>query len=198
MAAIIAIVIAYLLGSLSTSIILSKVLKAPDPRTEGSGNAGATNILRTLGKKEALVVLVGDILKGLIAVLIGHALQVEGFMLGLVAFAAVVGHVFPLFFKFKGGKGVATSIGCVLGLSFISGIIMAVVWVAVAAIVGYASLASMVSVVVAIILLLIFSKTAYFIPSVLIAALVIWKHTDNIKRLQDKSEPKVDLKQVFK
>lgn len=194
---IIAIVIAYLLGSLSTSILLSKILKTPDPRTEGSGNAGATNVLRILGKKEALIVLVGDILKGLIAVLIGYAFQVSGFMLGLVAFAAVIGHVFPLYFKFHGGKGVATAIGGILGLSFLSGVLMAVIWVVVAFITGYASLASMVSVIVAIVLLLIFSNTAYFVPAVLIAALVVWKHMDNIKRLQSKTEDKIDLKKIL-
>ena len=197
MAVIIAIVIAYLLGSLSCSVILSKVLKTVDPRTEESGNAGATNVLRVLGKKEALVVLIGDIVKGLIAVWIGHLFNIHAFFLGLVAFAAVVGHIYPLYFKFKGGKGVATAVGATLGLSFVSGIVMAIVWVAVAFVTSFASLASMISVIVGVLMLVIFSQAAYFLPSLLIAALVIWKHKDNITRLQNKTEDKIDIKKIF-
>ncbi len=191
MLAIIAIVIAYLLGSVSCAIILSKVLKTPDPRTEGSGNAGATNVLRIAGKYQAALVLVGDALKGLVAVLIGHLFHVYGFMLGIVAFAAVLGHVYPLYFGFKGGKGVATAIGAVLGLSLISGILMAAAWGAIAFTMRYSSLASLVTVILAPIFLLIFSHASYFLPAVLIAALVVWKHKDNIKRLQNKTESKI-------
>lgn len=191
MSALIAIIIAYLLGSVSSAIVVSKVFKTPDPRTEGSGNAGATNVLRIAGKHQAAIVLAGDILKGLIAVLIGHLLHVAGFKLGIVGLAAVLGHVFPLYFGFKGGKGVATAIGVTLGLSFISGILMAAVWGVIAFVFRYSSLASLVAVVLAPIFLLIFSHGAYFIPSVLIAALIVWKHKDNITRLQNKTESKI-------
>ncbi|MCX7125352.1 MAG: glycerol-3-phosphate 1-O-acyltransferase PlsY [Gammaproteobacteria bacterium] len=191
MSALIALAIAYLLGSVSCSILICKVLKKPDPRTAGSGNAGATNVLRLLGKKEAACVLVGDVLKGLIAVAIGQLLHVYGFMLGLVGLAAVVGHVFPLYFGFKGGKGVATAIGATLGLSLISGVLMAAAWVAVALVTRYSSLASLIAVILAPIFLIIFSHGAYFIPSVLIAALIIWKHKENIARLQSKTESKI-------
>lgn len=193
MSALIAIVIAYLLGSLSSAIIVSKIFKTADPRTEGSGNAGATNVLRIAGKKQAALVMVGDILKGLIAVWIGHLFHIHAFWLGLVAFAAVVGHVFPVYFGFKGGKGVATAIGATLGLSLLPGILMAVAWGAVALVTRYSSLASIIAVILAPIFLLIFAKVAFFIPSALIAALIIWKHKDNIKRLQNKTETKIEF-----
>ena len=110
MSVIIALIIAYLLGSVSSSILVSKFFKTPDPRTEGSGNAGATNVLRLAGKKPALFTMVGDIVKGLIAVWIGHILHLHAFWLGLVGLAAVVGHIYPVWFGFKGGKGVATAV----------------------------------------------------------------------------------------
>lgn len=193
LSALIAIIIAYLLGSLSSAILVSKILKTPDPRTEGSGNAGATNVLRIAGKKEAAIVMAGDILKGLIAVWIGHLFHMHAFWLGLVALAAVAGHIFPLYFGFKGGKGVATAIGAVLGLSFISGIVMAAAWGVVAFITRYSSLASLIAIALAPILLLIFAKAAFFIPAVLIAALIAWKHKDNIDRLKNKTESKIEF-----
>jgi len=191
MSALIAIIVAYLLGSLSSSIIISKILKTPDPRAAGSGNAGATNVLRLSGKKQAALVLIGDGLKGLIAVWIGHILHIHGTMLGFVALAAVVGHIYPLYFGFKGGKGVATAVGVVLGLSLISGILMAAAWAAIAFVTRYASLASIIAVILAPVFLIIFSYGAYFVPAVLIAALVIWMHKDNIARLQSKTESKI-------
>lgn len=193
MSAIIAIVIAYLLGSLPTAILLAKVLKLPDPRTEGSGNAGATNMLRLAGKKEALLVLVGDGLKGLIAVFIARAFGLNFFAIGMVGFAAVVGHIYPVFFKFKGGKGVATAIGATLGCSLFSGVLAAIAWAAIAFVTRYASLASIVAMILAPVLLVIFSQMGYFIPSVLIAALVIWKHKDNILRLKSNTESKMEF-----
>lgn len=191
--AIIAILIAYLLGSLSGSIILSKLTQTPDPRTQGSGNAGATNVLRTLGKQQALVVLAFDVLKGLIAVWIGHLFHLHNFVLGLVAVAAVIGHVFPLYFKFQGGKGVATAVGATAGLSFIAGILMGAAWLAIAFALRYSSLASLIAVILAPVFLLIFSKAAYFIPAILIAALVVLKHKDNIDRLRNKTEDKIQF-----
>lgn len=193
MTAIIAIVIAYLLGSLSSSIILAKITKSADPRTTGSQNAGATNVLRSAGKKQAALVLVFDILKGFIAVLIGHMLNVHALLLGFVALAAVAGHIFPLYFGFKGGKGVATALGSVLGLSFISGLLGAAAWLAVAYLTKYSSLASIVAVILMPVFLLLFGGAAYFIPTVLIALLVLYKHKANIIRLQNRTESKIQL-----
>lgn len=193
MSIIIAIAIAYLLGSLSSAIILSKVLKTPDPRTQGSGNAGATNVLRISGKKEAAMVLVGDALKGLIAVWIAYILHLTPFMLGIVGLVAVVGHIYPVFFKFKGGKGVATAVGATMGLSFLSGILAAAAWAAIAFVTRYASLASIIAVILIPVFLVIFAKGAFFVPGVLIAALIIWKHKDNIQRLKTNTESKIEL-----
>src|SRR3990167_5239321 len=191
MSALIAMIVAYLLGSLSASIIIAKILKTPDPRTAGSGNAGATNVLRLSGKKQAALVLIGDTFKGLVAVWIAHILHVVRLDLGLVAFAAVVGHIYPIYFNFKGGKGVATAVGAILGLSFISGVLMAASWAAIAFVTRYSSLASLISVILAPIFLIIFSQSPFFFPAILIAALVIWKHKDNIARLQNKTENKI-------
>lgn len=193
MLSLIAVIIAYLIGSISPSIILSKIMKTPDPRTAGSGNAGATNVLRVSGKQQAALVLVGDILKGLISVCIGRLFHVPPFILGIVALAAVAGHIFPLYFSFKGGKGVATTIGCILGLSFIPGVLVAAAWGAIAFVTRYSSLASIIAVILAPVFLVIFSAGAYFIPTAFIAALVIWKHRENITRLQNKTESKIQF-----
>jgi glycerol-3-phosphate acyltransferase PlsY len=190
---LISIVIAYLLGSVSCSILLAKFVKMPDPRDVGSGNAGTINILRTAGKNKAIAVLIGDVAKGILAVLIGRILGQHGFALGLVAFAAVIGHIYPIFFKFKGGKGVATALGGILLLNFWVGIIAAIVWAIIAAVFRYASMASLASVVVSPFLFLIFGYFAYFIPALLIAALIVWKHWANVQRLRNKTEPKIRL-----
>ena len=193
MSALIALIIAYLLGSVSSAIIISKIAKIPDPRTAGSGNAGATNILRLSGKKEAALVLACDLLKGLIAVWIGHLFGIQGFMLGMVGLVAIVGHIYPLYFKFKGGKGVATAVGATLGLSLISGFLMAITWTVVALTTRYSSLASIIAVILAPVFLAIFSHGAYFIPSALIAALIVWKHKENITRLKSNTENKIEF-----
>lgn len=187
----VAIILAYLLGSLSCAIIVSKIGNSPDPRTQGSGNAGATNMLRIGGKKQAAIVLIGDLLKGLIAIWIGYALHVSGMKLGLVGLAAVIGHIFPVYFGFKGGKGVATAIGVVLGLSLISGVLMAASWAAIAFALRYSSLASLIAVILAPVFLVIFAKVGYAIPVICIALLIIWKHKENIVRLQNKTESKI-------
>lgn len=193
MAAIICIIIAYLIGSINTGIILAKIMKSPDPRTTGSGSAGATNVLRTMGKNQAIVVLVGDFLKGLIAVWIGYMFSVHHMALGFVALAAVLGHVFPLYFKFKGGKGVATAVGSILGLSVGVGILLLIVWVVVALLFKYSSLASLIAAVCAPIFMLLFGKPYYFFPVLLIAALIIWMHKENIHRLRIGTESKIQF-----
>ena len=193
MAAILSIILAYLLGSISTSIILAKVTGQQDPRNQGSGNAGATNVLRNQGKRDALIVLLGDALKGVIAVLIGHWLGVNGVLLGLVGAAAVAGHIFPIYFKFKGGKGVATGLGVIFALSVWIGVFAVLSWLAIALISRYASLASLVATVVATFLMLIPGTTSYFIPMLIISALIFWKHAANIQRLREGTENKINL-----
>ncbi|PHQ79291.1 MAG: acyl-phosphate glycerol 3-phosphate acyltransferase [Coxiella sp. (in: Bacteria)] len=191
MAAIVSIVIAYLIGSLNMSIIIAKLLGKPDPRTVGSGNAGATNVLRTGSKQDAAWVLIGDIVKGVIAVVIARIFHVEGFLLGIVALAAIVGHVFPIYFKFKGGKGVATMMGVLIALNIWIGVISLAVWVIVALLIRYASLASLSAATAAVICSLIFGHFTYFVPLLIIAALIFWKHMGNIERLKAGTEGKI-------
>jgi len=188
---LISVIIAYLLGSVSCAVIVSKIMKLPDPRKEGSGNPGATNVFRLGGKKAAIYVLIGDALKGLIAVIIGRLFHVDGILLGFVALAAVIGHVFPIFFKFKGGKGVATSIGAILGLSFWVGIFLIATWIIVALIFRYASVAALITAIAAPIYMLIAGRGGFAFPVLLITILIIWKHWENINRLRKGTEGKI-------
>ena len=192
---IVAFLIAYLLGSINTSIIVSKLLGESDIRTKGSGNAGATNTLRVLGKKAAALVVIGDALKGIIAVLIakyiGHiasAPQAQYF----AALAVVIGHIFPVFFSFRGGKGIMTSIAVVLTLNPLMALILFVLFVVVVLIFNYISLASVVCSVCFPILVLILEKgnTAFLISSILMALLAVLKHSSNIRRLINGTESK--------
>lgn len=192
MTLIIALVIAYLIGSVSFSIVFAKATGGADPRETGSKNAGTTNMLRTAGKSAAIIVLIGDMAKGVIAVWIAKLLGLYGFNLGLVALAAVIGHIFPVFFGFKGGKGVATAIGSLLGLSLILFIIAVAVFVAVALITRYASLASLAAMAVATVASLFVAST-YFIPLLIILALITFKHLPNIQRLKNGNENKIRL-----
>jgi len=191
---IIFVVIAYLCGSLSNAIIVCKLLGLPDPRIEGSGNPGTANVLRIAGKKAAALVLLGDALKGFIPVVVARIFNVDGLALGLVAIAAVIGHIYPIFFKFKGGKGVATFLGTTFALSPIVGIAFILTWLIVAFLSRYASLASLISSILSIIYIFIFSKFAYLIPILAIIALIIWKHRGNIQRLLAGTESKINLK----
>lgn len=185
--------IAYLIGSIGTAVYVCKFMGLPDPRTEGSKNPGATNVLRVGGKNAALIVLAADGLKGFLPVLIAKIFGVGGFGLGLVALAATLGHIFPLYYGFKGGKGVATAIGGILGLSFIVGIVCGVAWFVTAMITKYASLSSLISVCIAPILLLFLSNSAYFIPTLIIAGVVIWRHLENIEKLKSGTESKLEF-----
>lgn len=190
---IIAVILAYLIGSINMSIIIAKLSGLPDPRTTGSGNAGATNTLRISGKKEAAYVLIGDLVKGIVAVVISRIIHLEGFMLGLVALAAVVGHIFPAYFQFKGGKGVATTLGVLLALNPWIGLCALVVWLLVAYLSKYASLASLCAAAAAIIATLLLKEFGYLIPVIAMAALITWKHKSNIDRLKTGNESKIVL-----
>lgn len=185
------IVIAYLCGSLSSAIIVCKLLNLPDPRSKGSGNPGTSNVLRIGGKKAAALVLLGDALKGFIPVLLARILHIEGFFVAIIALAAVLGHIYPVFFKFKGGKGVATFLGTTFAFSPIVGLAFIITWLIIAALFRYASLASLGSSVLSIVFIMIFSNYQYLIPVLAIIALIIWQHWGNIKRLKAGTENKI-------
>ena len=142
-------VLGYLAGSLASAIIVCRMMGLPDPRSGGSGNPGATNVLRLGGRKAAALTLVGDILKGVAPVLTAHALEVSEPARALTALGAFMGHLYPVFFRFQGGKGVATAFGATLALSWPVGLVFGGVWLALAALTRYASLASLIAAVTA-------------------------------------------------
>jgi len=191
--AIILSVIAYLIGSLSSAIIVCKFLNLPDPRTQGSMNPGTTNVLRIGGKVPALITLSGDILKGFLPVLVGHLIGIGGFFLGLIAISAFLGHIFPIFFKFQGGKGVATALGTFLALSPVVGIAVVATWILMAAIFRYSSLAAITAAILAPIFMLVFADMGYFLPTLAITAMLVWRHLANIQRLRAGTESKISF-----
>ncbi len=191
MSILISLVIAYLLGSLSGAMLIAKVFDLPDPRTQGSGNAGATNMLRHAGKKAAIWVLLIDLFKGLLAVWLGRIFGCSDLALGFVALAAVAGHVYPLFFKFKGGKGVATALGVLFGLSFWVGLLVLITWLIVALLTRYSSLASIVATIAAPVYVLIATANSFLPGVLLIMGLILVKHWGNMQRLRDGSESKI-------
>ncbi|STY28372.1 transmembrane protein [Legionella wadsworthii] len=190
------VVLAYLMGSICSAVIVCKTCSLPDPRIEGSKNPGATNVLRIAGKQYAAMVMVADLLKGTIPVLIAKLLGASPATVGFTALAAVVGHMYPVFFDFKGGKGVATAIGALLGLHFIVGILVAATWLLVAKFSRYSSLASITAIGFApFYSLLLIQRLDVFMPLFIMALLIVYKHKDNIVRLIDGKESKIKLKE---
>jgi acyl phosphate:glycerol-3-phosphate acyltransferase len=186
-------VAAYLIGSLSSAIIVCRLFKLPDPRTEGSMNPGTTNVLRIGGKIPALLTLLGDVLKGFLPVAIAHAAGISGIFLGLIAVAAFLGHLFPIFFNFQGGKGAATALGAFMALSHVVAFSVLLCWILVIAITRYVSLGSITAAIIAPILILFFSNKAFFIPALIIALIITWRHRENIKRLSSGIENKINF-----
>ena len=133
----------YLLGSISAAIIVCKLMGLPDPRSEGSRNPGATNVARIGGKKAAALTLLGDMLKGLLPVLLAHALDAGAVVLAGTALAAFLGHLYPVFFGFQGGKGVATALGVSFGLHWLAGLTIAGIWLVMALLFRYSSLSAL-------------------------------------------------------
>lgn len=190
------VILAYLMGSICSAVIVCKACSLPDPRTEGSKNPGATNVLRLAGKQYAALVMAADLLKGTIPVLIAKLLEADPTTVAFTALAAVIGHMYPVFFQFKGGKGVATAIGSLLGFQFIVGIMVAATWLLVAKFSRYSSLASMVAICLApFYSLFIIQRVDIFPPILIMALLILYKHRNNMTRLIDKKEPKIKIKQ---
>jgi len=186
-------VIAYLMGSLSSAILICKAFKLPDPRTEGSMNPGATNVLRIGGRLPAALTLISDILKGYIPVMVAHLFGVEGFVLGLIALMTFLGHLYPIFFKFQGGKGVATATGAILALAPMVGVAAIIIWLLVAIIFRYSSLAALIAVITTPVLMLFFGDSIYLLPTLVITVGLVWKHWGNIQRLRFGEESKIKI-----
>ena len=189
------IIAAYLMGSFSSAIVVCKILGLPDPRSGGSGNPGATNVLRLGGKKAAIVTLLGDVLKGLIPVLVAVALQVDDLVLALVAAGAFLGHLFPVFFGFKGGKGVATAVGVLFGISWQVGLAALATWIVMALISRYSSLSAIVASVLSPLYMHLLTGSRELVAmNILLALVLLWRHAGNIRRLLDGTESRIGQK----
>ena len=183
---------AYLLGSISSAIIVCRLVGLPDPRTQGSNNPGATNVLRIGGKKAAAITLLGDSLKGLAPMLIGHLLDAGPAALGAIGLAAFLGHLYPLFFSFQGGKGVATALGVQFGLYWPIGLSVAAIWLFAAKVLKISSASALVCMALAPIIVWIFwPEPVLIIAQYVITALLFWRHRSNILNLMSGTEDKI-------
>lgn len=191
---LIAIIIAYLFGSLSSAIILCKLFGLPDPRMHGSGNPGATNVLRFGSKKIALATLLGDMLKGVIPVLCAKAFGIDTLGLALVAIAAFIGHLYPIFFGFQGGKGVATAFGCLTALAWPIGASLAITWLIIAILFRYSSLAALITALTAPVYTWYFTNSTYTAMVCVMSIFLIYRHRKNIVNLITGKEQKIGKK----
>ncbi|OOG23097.1 acyl-phosphate glycerol 3-phosphate acyltransferase [Thioalkalivibrio denitrificans] len=183
---------AYLLGSVSTAIVVCRLSGLPDPRSQGSRNPGATNVLRTGRKGAAIITLLGDSLKGLVPVLVAHALGLEPFWVAAVALAAFLGHLYPIYHGFQGGKGVATALGVLLGLNVFVGLAALATWLLVAALARISSLAALTAAALTpVYMYLLTGETWYVAAGAALAALIFWRHRANIDRLARGEEPRI-------
>lgn len=184
--------LAYLVGSVSSAIIVCRLLNLPDPRQQGSKNPGATNVLRLGGKKAAAITLLGDMLKGYLPVVLANALNVGPLPLALVGLAAFLGHLYPLFFEFKGGKGVATALGALAGFSLLLGLAILLTWLAVAAVSRISSLAALTAAALAPLYgWWLLKESALTMTIFVMSGLLIWRHRGNIARLLAGEESRI-------
>jgi glycerol-3-phosphate acyltransferase PlsY len=196
---LLAALLAYLVGSLSFAVIVSRAMGLSDPRTYGSGNPGATNVLRSGNKAAAVLTLLLDALKGFVPVLLvklyGPQFGLDEGTLALVALAAFLGHLWPVFFRFKGGKGVATAAGVLLGLNPWLGLATLATWVIIAAFTRYSSLAALVAAVFApFYQVLIWGGGPVAVAVFVMGALLVWRHSANIQKLLNGTESKLGQK----
>jgi len=183
---------AYLLGSLSGAIIICKVLGLPDPRTQGSGNPGATNILRQSGKKPAIITLLMDVFKGVIALLVAKLIISDAAILASVGVAVFLGHLYPIFFHFRGGKGVATAFGVLVVLAWPVSLAALTTWFVMAALFRYSSLAAISAAMLTPVYMFWFTGVwEYIMMSFIISSLLIWRHRSNIQNLLAGQEDKI-------
>ena len=179
----------YLIGAISFGIVISHIFSLPDPRTIGSRNPGATNVLRTGKKLAALLTLLGDALKGSLTVGLAQYFELSALMVGLIAIATLVGHVFPIYYGFKGGRGVATAAGILFMFSWIMGLIVLAIWLGVFFIWRYSSLAAIIAASLSPVIGFFYKIDFYeLIATSIIALILILRHVENIKRLIDGTE----------
>ena len=183
------ILFSYLMGAISFGILMSHLFSLPDPRTIGSKNPGATNVLRTGKKLAALLTLLGDALKGTLTVGLAQYFELAPMMVGLIAIATLIGHIFPIYYGFKGGKGVATAAGMLFMFSWVLGLTVLAVWIAVFMIWRYSSLAAIIAGSLSPVIGFFYGIDFYeLIASSIIALILILRHIENIKRLMNGTE----------
>lgn len=186
------VLIAYFVGSISSAVIVCKLMRLDDPRTHGSNNPGATNVLRLHGKKAALLTLTGDMLKGVLPLLIAHLLNVPELVIALTGVTTFTGHLYPVFFGFHGGKGVATLIGILFGIYWPLGLAFSGTWLLVALLFRYSSLSGLVAAVLTPFYTAVLLPSVYYIAAnSLMAIILIWRHRANIKKLMAGTESKI-------
>jgi glycerol-3-phosphate acyltransferase PlsY len=192
------VLMAYLIGSISFAVVVSKLMGLPDPHSYGSGNPGATNVLRTGSKVAAVLTLLGDAAKGYVAVLLARALvgvDIDSWVLPAVAVAAFLGHAFPVFHGFKGGKGVATALGILLAINWVLGLTTLSTWLIVAVFLRYSSLAALIAALFApVYFVFLFGIQPMAMAILVMSALLIWRHRSNIKNLLNGTEGRLDKK----
>ncbi len=189
------VILAYFLGSVSTAVISCKMLGKVDPRTVGSKNPGATNVLRYAGKKAAFFTLLGDLLKGLVPIAIGHAFNLDWGWLILVGVAAFLGHIYPIYYGFKGGKGVATALGVYIGLNPIVGVVVILTWLISALVFNVSSLSALIATLLApLYFFWVTGSLNLFLGLVFITVLIYWRHRTNIVEIIDGTEDKISEK----
>jgi len=175
---------AYLIGSISSAIIICRLMGLPDPREQGSGNPGATNVMRIGGKKAAAITLLGDSLKGLLPVYAANVLGLPAELVAATGLAAFIGHLYPVFFGFKGGKGVATSVGVLLGFSWLLGFAFMATWFLVYKLGKISSLSALVaSTLSPVFAWFIVGDEAIVAASAVMTVFLLWRHKSNIQRL---------------
>lgn len=198
MALLIAVITAYLLGSVSFAVVVSRAFRLPDPREYGSGNPGATNVLRSGRQSAAVLTLLGDCGKGWLAVFVTGQWMAEGtaMAMALAAVAVILGHMYPVFHGFKGGKGVATALGALLALSPYLGLGVLTTWITIAGFFRYSSLAALISALFAVFFTLILFSAShpFFFAVIVIATLLVWRHRSNIRNLLAGKESRLGAK----
>jgi glycerol-3-phosphate acyltransferase PlsY len=192
------VLMAYLIGSISFAVVVSKLMGLPDPHSYGSGNPGATNVLRTGSKAAAVLTLLGDAAKGYVAVILARALvgvDIDSWVLPAVAMATFLGHVFPVFHGFKGGKGVATALGILLAINWVLGLTTLSTWLIVAVFLRYSSLAALIAALFSpVYFVFLFGIQPMALTILLMSVLLIWRHRVNIKNLLNGTEGRLGNK----
>ena len=192
MVPLLAAALAYLVGSIPFAVVVSRAMGLPDPRSFGSGNPGATNVLRSGNRAAALLTLLGDALKGWIAVWIAVRLGLSADVVALVAIAAFLGHVFPVWLRFQGGKGVATAAGVILALDWRVGLAVLLVWLTVAVVSRYSSLAALTAALFApVAFYLLLGAGPHLAAAVVMSAVLTWRHQANIGKLLRGEESRI-------